>query len=69
MDLNGAIRYLNKKRLVFQGDGCPCQMLAYHIGGVVAPSRASLPTPSPSSLMEESAPLDWEGMQRWAQEG
>ena len=25
LDLNGAIRYLNKKHLVFQGDGCACQ--------------------------------------------
>lgn len=28
LDLNGAIRYLNKMSLVFQGDGCACQMLA-----------------------------------------
>lgn len=28
LDLNGAIRYLDKKHLVFQGDGCACQMLA-----------------------------------------
>lgn len=51
MDLNEAIRYLNKKHLVFQGDGCACQMLAClsSQGGGSAQGPTVSPT-SPSSL-------------------
>lgn len=47
LDLNGAIRYLNKKHLVFQRDGCACQMpacLSSRGGG-----SAQGPTVSPTS--------------------
>lgn len=53
MDLNGAIRYLSKKHLVFQGDGCACQMPAKE---GCAGSRAAL-LPSASLAGEQTGRL------------
>ena len=62
MDLNGAIRYLNKKHLVFQGDGCACQPDASQHGWLGAgPCR-----PSSGDLASQNHLLSLaRGMGRW----
>lgn len=51
MDLNREIRYLSKKHLIYQGDGCACQPDAsLTVGRAVAWSRALPSTVSQSSL-------------------
>lgn len=65
LDLNGAIRYLNKKHLVFQGDGCACQMLACLSsrgggsaqGPTVGPT--SPPPPASAAWLVEEGRFNW----------
>lgn len=57
MDLNGAIRYLSKKHLICQGDGCACQPDAgLPVGRAVAQSR-DLPPPVRRSSLKEPLTL------------
>lgn len=65
IDLNGAIRYLSKKHLICQGDGCACQPDAgLPVGRAVAQSRDLPPPVRRSSLTE---PLTLLGL--WGAEG